>query len=47
LLRKLGFKEEGYLRQSEYKNGKWEDSYLFGMIRDDWIQRNDKKRNKD
>ena len=42
LLKKVGFKEEGLLRQVEYKNGQWNDSYLYAILKDDWIHKRDK-----
>jgi ribosomal-protein-alanine N-acetyltransferase len=38
LLKKVGFKEEGHFRQTEYKNGEWKDSYLFALLKEDWIK---------
>ncbi|MHB0897663.1 MAG: GNAT family N-acetyltransferase [Spirochaetales bacterium] len=38
LLKKLGFKEEGHFRQAEYKNGEWRDSYLFALLKEDWLK---------
>ena len=36
LLKKLGFREEGHLRQTEYRDGEWIDSYCYGILREDW-----------
>ena len=42
VLKKVGFIEEGLLRQVEYKNGQWNDSYLYAILKDDWIHKRDK-----
>jgi RimJ/RimL family protein N-acetyltransferase len=34
--RVLGFKEEGILRSDVYKNGKYYDAYLIGLLREDY-----------
>jgi len=34
---KLGFKEEGILRQAELVGGKFLDLILFAMVRDEWL----------
>ncbi|MNY76832.1 putative ribosomal N-acetyltransferase YdaF [compost metagenome] len=34
--RRLGFKEEGILRQAELVGGKFLDLVLFAMLRDEW-----------
>ena len=36
LLRKLGFKEEGRLRERHFFRGKFEDQLYFGLLRDEW-----------
>ncbi|MBX2905776.1 MAG: GNAT family N-acetyltransferase [Taibaiella sp.] len=36
LLLKMGFKEEGRLREHYYKNGVAEDSLCFGLLRSEW-----------
>jgi ribosomal-protein-serine acetyltransferase len=33
---KLGFKQEGILRQAEWLNGRFIDLYLYAMLKDDW-----------
>ncbi len=33
---KLGFVKEGVLRQAFYKNGRFMDEVLFGMLREEW-----------
>ncbi|MDZ5810788.1 GNAT family protein [Halorubrum sp. AD140] len=35
VLDKLGFKEEGYLRDHYFVNGEYIDTYLFGLLADD------------
>jgi hypothetical protein len=34
--RHIGFKDEGLLRQTVYKNGQYHDSYILGMLKDEW-----------
>lgn len=36
LFEKLGFKREGVLRQCVFKQGKFEDEYLYGLLREGW-----------
>lgn len=36
LYRKLGFKDEGRLRQHQFKNGSYVDVLLMGLMRDEW-----------
>ena len=43
LLRKLGFRREGYFRQTEYKNGEWKDSCLYAILREDWVKNRSKE----
>lgn len=38
LYKKLGFVQEGIKRQEVYKNGKWVDSIIMSILRDDWKQ---------
>lgn len=38
LYKKLGFVQEGVKRQEVYKNGKWVDSIIMSILRDDWKQ---------
>ncbi len=33
---KVGFKEEGRQRESIFKNGKYHDMVIFGLLRDEW-----------
>lgn len=39
LLRKSGFREEGYAREYLCINGKWQDHVLFGMLASEWLKR--------
>lgn len=41
LYRKLGFKEEGRLRQDIYHDGDYRDTILMGMLRGEWDERSD------
>ena len=34
--KKVGFKEEGRLRQADFKNGCFHDRVIFGLLRDEW-----------
>ncbi|KAH8799586.1 acyl-CoA N-acyltransferase [Flagelloscypha sp. PMI_526] len=36
LYRRLGFKEEGRIREVLYKDGKWEDSIEMGILKKEW-----------
>jgi RimJ/RimL family protein N-acetyltransferase len=36
LHKKLGFREEGRLRQAFFKNGQYHDLMLFGVLREEW-----------
>jgi RimJ/RimL family protein N-acetyltransferase len=37
LFEKLGFKHEGVIRQCVYKKGKFEDEYIYGLLREEWV----------
>ncbi len=39
LLRKTGFREEGYAREYLCINGQWQDHVLFGMLAGEWQKR--------
>ena len=39
LHKKLGFKEEGCRRQNWFRNGKFQDDIMFGLLREDWINK--------
>lgn len=38
LLEKVGFKQEGYLREEIYIRGQWRDSLLFSILENDYIE---------
>ena len=40
IYRHLGFVDEGCLRQNYYNDGKYWDSYLLGLLRDEWQKLN-------
>ena len=40
---KLVFKKEGVVREGIYKNGKYQDKVLFGLLRKEWEERKKKK----
>lgn len=39
--KRLGFKLEGHLRQSEFRNGEFHDFLIFGLLRSEWQGKND------
>ncbi len=39
LLRKLGFKLEGTIRERVYFRGRFEDQLMFGLLKDEWMNR--------
>jgi [ribosomal protein S5]-alanine N-acetyltransferase len=43
LLRKSGFREEGYARQYLAIEGRWQDHVLFGLVSEEWAARADAK----
>lgn len=38
-LRKTGYVEEGRARKAYFREGKYHDSILFGILREDWLKR--------
>jgi RimJ/RimL family protein N-acetyltransferase len=34
-LERCGFKQEGLLRGTHFRDGRWRDSYIYGVVRDD------------
>lgn len=36
--RKIGFKDEGKLRQHHYENGEYIDCYMLGLLKDEWVK---------
>jgi RimJ/RimL family protein N-acetyltransferase len=36
VLRKLGFRQEGHLRQREFYKGKWWDTLVWAVLHDEW-----------
>lgn len=34
---KLGFQKEGELRENTYRNGSYEDVYIYGVIKNEWL----------
>lgn len=34
----LGFKDEGRLRQAQYKNGRYLDVVLMAVLREEWVE---------
>ncbi|MCK4524953.1 MAG: GNAT family N-acetyltransferase [Candidatus Andersenbacteria bacterium] len=41
---KLGFKDEGCGRKEIYKNGKYRDRINFGILREEWEEKNNLKK---
>ena len=39
VLRKLGMREEGLLRENELVKGEWTDELVFAMLADEWAAR--------
>ena len=39
LYRKIGFKDEGILRQHVFKNGEYLDSYVLGMLKTEYNEK--------
>jgi UDP-4-amino-4,6-dideoxy-N-acetyl-beta-L-altrosamine N-acetyltransferase len=37
----LGYKQEGYLRRQFLKDGRREDAFLFGLLREEWLANRD------
>lgn len=35
--RKIGFKDEGKLRQHHYENGQYIDCYMLGLLKEEWM----------
>jgi RimJ/RimL family protein N-acetyltransferase len=42
VLEKAGFKREGLLRKRNLKNGQYRDEYIYGILREDLEQKNEK-----
>jgi RimJ/RimL family protein N-acetyltransferase len=38
VLEKNGFKREGIIRKAGYVRGKWQDDYLYSILREEWKQ---------
>jgi RimJ/RimL family protein N-acetyltransferase len=36
LMEKLGFRHEGTLRRSTFRDGQWRDLFIYGILRDEW-----------
>ena len=47
ILSQIGFTKEGLLRHSSYKNGKYINSFYFGLLKNDTIKSEDNQQNKD
>jgi RimJ/RimL family protein N-acetyltransferase len=38
ILDKLGFQREGVLRRSNFRDGRWCDLAIYGLLRDEWCR---------
>ena len=36
VLQRLGFKQEGRLRENDYQRGAWHDTIVYGLLRSEW-----------
>jgi RimJ/RimL family protein N-acetyltransferase len=43
LVKKMGFKEEGRLREAVYSGGKYHDKVILGMLREEWMDAKSRK----
>ena len=41
VLESLGFRQEGCLREQDYIRGEYRDTYLFGLLNDEWTDNRD------
>jgi RimJ/RimL family protein N-acetyltransferase len=39
LLERLGMRREGHLRANLWFKGRWADSYVYGILREEWLSR--------
>ena len=39
LLERLGMRREGHLRQNLWFKGRWADSYVYAILREEWLSR--------
>lgn len=46
LFSSLGFSEEGRLRQHIYREGKYQDMVLFGLLKEEWLAKNPEKKDR-
>jgi RimJ/RimL family protein N-acetyltransferase len=44
VLERLGFEREGYLRERYHVNGELQDAVLYGLLRRDWVTRDERAR---
>lgn len=44
VLEKLGFRNEGYLRESHYEQGQWWDRLLYAVVEQEWFARHTAQR---
>lgn len=40
VLEKLGLREEGRMRKNEFFKGRWWDTLVFGILKDEWLESN-------
>ncbi|MGI4788024.1 MAG: GNAT family N-acetyltransferase [Janthinobacterium lividum] len=39
IMERLGMRREAHLRQSRFQDGAWQDEYQYGILRDEWLAR--------
>ena len=43
VLRRLGFTQEGRLRENDWQRGAWHDTVVYGLLRSEWQERNEER----
>jgi len=39
LIERLGFRKEGYFKESYYLRGEWTDDVIYAMLRREWMDK--------
>lgn len=47
IYQRCGFEKEGVLRQAMYKNGRYFDFWVMGVLRENWLEKNDNTTDQD
>ena len=42
LMERLGMRREAHLRQSTFADGAWQDAYLYALLRNEWLAREER-----